>query len=107
MNPALVRHDPGRRDARLGAHCSGLGRVGARATALDPRDLRSGPQWSRIRNLGDRDGCGHSEIGELSYRGERLVADGRNGPLTRKIRDALAAIRYGQAADPRGWMVTV
>jgi branched-chain amino acid aminotransferase len=51
-------------------------------------------------------GVGIAGIGELSYRGERLVvADGRNGALTRKIRDALAAIRYGQAADPRGWIV--
>jgi branched-chain amino acid aminotransferase len=51
-------------------------------------------------------GVGIAGIGELSYRGERLViAGGRNGPLTRKIRDALAGIRYGQAADPHRWIV--
>ncbi len=53
-------------------------------------------------------GVGIAGIGELSYRGERLmIADGRNGPLTRKIRDALGGIRYGRAADPHGWMVSV
>jgi branched-chain amino acid aminotransferase len=53
-------------------------------------------------------GGGIVGIGELSYRGERLaIAGGKTGPLTKRIHGALAAIRYGEAADPHGWMEPV
>ncbi len=50
-------------------------------------------------------GAGIAAIGELSYRGERLVINGGDtGALTRKIDAALAGIRYGESEDPHGWM---
>jgi branched-chain amino acid aminotransferase len=50
-------------------------------------------------------GAGIVAIGELSYRGERLmISKGETGPLTRKIHATLAAIRYGEASDPHAWM---
>jgi branched-chain amino acid aminotransferase len=53
-------------------------------------------------------GGGIVGIGELSYRGERLaIGGGKTGPLTKRIHGALAAIRYGEADDPHGWMEPV
>jgi len=49
-----------------------------------------------------------SPVGELSYKGERIVINGgRIGELTQKLYDAIVAIQYGEAADPHGWLVTV
>jgi branched-chain amino acid aminotransferase len=53
-------------------------------------------------------GVGVAPIGELSFRGDRLViGGGMIGPLTRKVRAALAAIRYGEAPDRHGWLMRV
>jgi branched-chain amino acid aminotransferase len=50
-------------------------------------------------------GAGIAAIGELSYRGERLVINaGESGALTRKIDATLTGIRYGESEDPHGWM---
>jgi branched-chain amino acid aminotransferase len=35
--------------------------------------------------------------------GEVTVGDGRVGPVTRRLRDALLAVQRGQAPDPHGW----
>jgi branched-chain amino acid aminotransferase len=49
-----------------------------------------------------------SPVGELAYRGERLVINGgRIGKLTQKLYDTIVGIQYGTAPDPRGWTVPV
>jgi branched-chain amino acid aminotransferase len=49
-----------------------------------------------------------SPVGELAYKGERLVInDGRIGQLTQKLYDAIVGIQYGTAPDPHGWTVPV
>jgi len=49
-----------------------------------------------------------SPIGELAYKGERLVINGgRIGTLTQKLYDAIVGIQYGTAPDIRGWTVPV
>jgi branched-chain amino acid aminotransferase len=49
-----------------------------------------------------------SPVGELAYRGARMtIADGRIGPLTQRLYDAIVGIQYGQAPDPDGWTVEV
>ena len=47
-----------------------------------------------------------SPVGELSYKGEKMVISGGEiGPLTRQLYDAIVAIQYAQAPDPRNWTV--
>ena len=49
-----------------------------------------------------------SPVGELSYKGERIVINGgRIGPLTQKLYDAIVGIQYGTAPDTHGWTVPV
>jgi branched-chain amino acid aminotransferase len=49
-----------------------------------------------------------SPVGELGYRGERIVINGgRTGPLTQRLYDAITAIQYATAPDPHGWTQTV
>ena len=49
-----------------------------------------------------------SPVGELSYKGERIVINGgRIGPLTQKLYDTIVGIQYGTAPDTRGWTVAV
>ena len=49
-----------------------------------------------------------SPVGELAYKGERLVINGgRIGTLTQKLHDAIVGIQYGTAPDTRGWTVPV
>jgi len=49
-----------------------------------------------------------SPVGELSYKGERIVINGgRIGPLTEKLYDTIVGIQYGTAPDTRGWTVPV
>ena len=49
-----------------------------------------------------------SPVGELSYKGERIVINGgRIGPLTQKLYDTIVGIQYGTAPDPHGWTVAV
>ena len=49
-----------------------------------------------------------SPVGELGYQGHRIVVnEGRTGPLTRRLYEALTAIQYAAAPDPYGWMVEV
>jgi branched-chain amino acid aminotransferase len=47
-------------------------------------------------------------VGVLVYNGkEILVRDGSGGPNVEKLRDALQAIQYGDAADTHGWLTKV
>ncbi len=49
-----------------------------------------------------------SPVGELAYKGERLVINGGQiGTLTQKLYDAIVGIQYGTAPDTRGWTVPV
>ena len=49
-----------------------------------------------------------SPVGELAYKGERMViGGGATGPLTQRLYDAIVGIQYGQAPDPDGWTVEV
>jgi branched-chain amino acid aminotransferase len=49
-----------------------------------------------------------SPVGELSYKGERIVVNGgRIGELTQKLYDTIVGIQYGTIADTRQWMVTL
>jgi branched-chain amino acid aminotransferase len=49
-----------------------------------------------------------SPVGELSYKGQRIVINGgRIGEVTQRLYDAIVGIQYGTAPDPRGWMVPV
>jgi len=49
-----------------------------------------------------------SPVGELAYKGERLViGGGRTGELTQKLYDAIVDIQYGCAPDTRGWTVAI
>ena len=49
-----------------------------------------------------------SPVGELSYKGERIVVNGGGiGPLTQKLYDTIVGIQYGTAPDPHGWTVVV
>ena len=49
-----------------------------------------------------------SPVGELSYKGERIVVNGGGiGSLTQKLYDTIVGIQYGTAPDTRGWTLTV
>ena len=49
-----------------------------------------------------------SPVGELAYKGERLVINGgRIGTLTQQLYDAIVGIQYGTAPDTRGWTIPV
>jgi branched-chain amino acid aminotransferase len=49
-----------------------------------------------------------SPVGELAYRGERIVVnEGKIGKLTQRLYDAIVGIQYGTAPDTRGWTVPV
>jgi branched-chain amino acid aminotransferase len=49
-----------------------------------------------------------SPVGELNYRGERIVVNGgRIGELTQRLYDAITAIQYARVPDPYGWMAQV
>ena len=49
-----------------------------------------------------------SPVGELAYKGERIVVNGGGiGPLTQKLYDTIVGIQYGTAPDTRGWTLTL
>jgi branched-chain amino acid aminotransferase len=49
-----------------------------------------------------------SPVGELAYRGERIVVGGgRIGELTQRLYDAIVGIQYATAPDTHGWTVQV
>jgi branched-chain amino acid aminotransferase len=49
-----------------------------------------------------------SPVGELAYRGERIVVNqGKIGGLTQKLYDAIVGIQYATAPDTHGWTVLV
>src|SRR5213080_2225233 len=49
-----------------------------------------------------------SPVGELAYKGERLVVNGgRIGALSQKLYDTIVGIQYGTLPDTHGWTLTV
>jgi branched-chain amino acid aminotransferase len=49
-----------------------------------------------------------SPVGELAFKGQRIVINGgRIGEVTQRLYDAIVAIQYATAPDPRGWTVVV
>jgi branched-chain amino acid aminotransferase len=47
-------------------------------------------------------------VGTFVHRGREVtVGDGRPGPNTRRLRDALTAVQRGEADDPHGWTTVV
>jgi len=49
-----------------------------------------------------------SPVGELAYKGHRMVVGGgKIGPTTQKLYDAIVGIQYGTAPDTHGWTVEV
>ncbi len=49
-----------------------------------------------------------SPVGELAYKGERIVINGgKIGALTQRLYDAIVGIQYGTAPDGPGWTVEV
>jgi branched-chain amino acid aminotransferase len=49
-----------------------------------------------------------SPVGELAYKGERIVINGgKIGTLTQRLYDAIVGIQYGTAPDAQGWTVEV
>ena len=49
-----------------------------------------------------------SPVGELAYKGHRMVVGGgKIGPTTQKLYDAIVGIQYGTAPDPHGWTLEV
>ncbi len=49
-----------------------------------------------------------SPVGELAYKGERIVVNGGGiGPLTQKLYDTIVGIQYGTANDAHHWTVVV
>jgi branched-chain amino acid aminotransferase len=49
-----------------------------------------------------------SPVGELAYKGERMVINGGQiGALTQRLYDAIVGIQYGKSPDPDGWTVEV
>ncbi|MET0851646.1 MAG: branched-chain amino acid aminotransferase [Candidatus Rokuibacteriota bacterium] len=49
-----------------------------------------------------------SPVGELAYRGEKMViGGGQIGPLTQRLYEAIVGIQYGKTPDPHNWTVEV
>src|SRR5436190_595010 len=49
-----------------------------------------------------------SPVGELAFKGRRMVInEGKIGPTTQKLYDAIVGIQYGKLPDTRSWTVEV
>jgi branched-chain amino acid aminotransferase len=49
-----------------------------------------------------------SPVGELAYRGEKMViGGGQIGPLTQRLYDAIVGVQYGKEPDLHDWTVEV
>jgi len=81
--------------------------VAERPIAID--EVREAARAGTLREVwGTGTAAVISPVGELAYRGERIVVnEGRIGELTRRLYDAIVAIQYGTAPDPYRWTVEV
>lgn len=49
-----------------------------------------------------------SPVGEIKYENHiAVINDGKVGPVSKRLFDALVDIQYGRAEDPKGWVVPV
>ncbi|HYM30896.1 MAG TPA: branched-chain amino acid aminotransferase [Candidatus Cybelea sp.] len=49
-----------------------------------------------------------SPVGELGYKDQKVtICDGKTGPLTQRLYDAIVGIQYGTAQDQFGWTMPV
>jgi branched-chain amino acid aminotransferase len=82
-------------------------RVSERAIAID-EVIEANKAGTLAEMWGTGTGAVVSPVGELGYRGERIVINGgQTGPLTSRLYDAITAIQYATAADPHGWTQAV
>jgi branched-chain amino acid aminotransferase len=72
-------------------------------------EIQEGRRTGRLHEMfGTGTAAGALAIGELGWRGERLVVgDGGEGPLARRLGTALREIQTGAAPDPEGWLTTL
>jgi branched-chain amino acid aminotransferase len=82
-------------------------RVSERPISID--EVRDAAHAGTLREVwGTGTAAVISPVGELSYKGERIVINGgRIGELTHRLYDAIVAIQYAQAPDTHGWTVPV
>ena len=82
-------------------------RVRERAVTTD--ELLEARRTGRLREMfGTGTGAGIAPIGELSWRGQRMVVgDGGEGALARRLMPMLREIQTGLAPDPGGWLTEV
>ena len=82
-------------------------RVSERQIAMD--EVRAAAKNGSLREVwGTGTAAVISPVGELAYRGERIVINGgKIGELTQRLYDAIVGIQYGTAPDSHGWTVEV
>lgn len=82
-------------------------RVSERPITID--EVREAARRGTLREVwGTGTAAVISPVGELAYKGERIVINGgRIGELTQRLYDAIVAIQYGTEADSHGWTVPV
>lgn len=80
-------------------------RVSERPIAID--EVVAAAANGSLREVwGTGTAAGISPVGELGYKGQRLiVGDGRTGECTQRLSDALRAIQYGLGPDVHEWML--
>ena len=80
-------------------------RVAERPVTID-EVRRGGAPRHPARGVGTGTAAVISPVGELAYKGERIVVNGgRIGELTQKLYDTIVSIQYATAPDTHGWMV--
>ena len=95
------------RDSVL-ALASDLGLV-ARERPIAVKELVEGARSGRLKEVfGTGTAAVISPVGELAIDGEKLsINGGAIGEVAQKLYDAITAIQYGKAPDPRGWRQAV
>jgi len=79
-------------------------RVSERQIAID-EVMAAGAAGTLAEMWGTGTAAVVSPVGRLGYRGHDIVInEGRTGPLTQRLYDAIVGIQYGEAPDPHGWV---
>jgi branched-chain amino acid aminotransferase len=82
-------------------------RVSERPIAIDEVVVAAG-NGSLREVWGTGTAAGISPVGELGYKGDRLVINGgRVGDWTQRLSDTLRSIQYGTGPDPHNWMLEI
>jgi branched-chain amino acid aminotransferase len=82
-------------------------RVSERQVSID--EVRDAAHAGTLREVwGTGTAAVISPVGELSYKGERIIINGgRIGELTQRLYDTIVSIQYGTAPDTRGWTLAI